>query len=252
MIDNFGFLEQQHFTYKFTTLQNTAIEELLNILSAKLYFTSNTSHQIVYSSGARLDDAKSFERLDHGIMSAYLLTNHLDYICETMNCPNNSDLALESAKLALNQTIIIHWLRAIAAHTNKNSYWHALNYVDVLLVLADELDEFSRYSHDLKRDRWVSINCQASFTCTKKSIRFEYTFPSNPEFDHLSFIKNKVAKLMNRFDLRSTGIELISLTSNHLKPQKSECHYEKTFKDTEGIVRINGETVEDIHKWIAS
>ena len=54
-----------------------------------------------------------------------------------------------------------------------------------------------------------------------------------------------------RFDLRSGGIELISLTSNHLKPQKTECQYEKTFKDIEGTVRINGQTIEDIHNWIA-
>jgi hypothetical protein len=254
MIDNFGFLEQQHFTYNFTTLQNTPIEELFNILSSTLFFNSNTNHKVVYSSGVRLDFAKSFERLDHGIMSAYLLTNYLDYICDTMDCPSHPDISLNSATNALPQAIVILWLTAIAAHTSKNRYWDALNARDVLLVLADELDEFSRYSHDVKLDRWVSVSCQTSFTCTKKSIHFEYIFPSNPEFDHLTFFTNKVIKLMNRFQLQPGGIELVSVTSTHLKPQKNKWHYEKRFPDIEGTVRkINHKkkTVKDIHKWIA-
>ena len=251
MINNFGFLEQQHFTYNFTILQNTAIEELLNILSSTLVFTSNTHHKIVYGKGSRLDYAKSFERLDHGIMSAYLLINYLDYICDIMNYPNDSNIPLYSSTCALPQAIIILWLTAIASHTSKNRYWHVLNDMKLLLVLADELDEFSRYSHHIKSDRWVSVSCQTSFTCTKNSIRFEYVFPSNPEFDHLSFFKNKVAKLMNRFQFQSGGIELMSLTSTHLKPQKTTYYYEKRFPDIEGTVRrFDGKTAKDIQNWI--
>ena len=187
-------------------------------------------------------------------MSAYLLMNYLDFICENMNYPSDPNVFVHSAKSALNQAIIILWLSAIAAHTSKNTYWPYLNDPAMILVLADELDEFSRYSHDVKLDRWVSINCQASFTCTKHSIRFEYTFLSNPEFDHLSFFTNKVIKLMNRFQLQLGGIELVSVTSTHLKPQKNKWHYERRFSDIEGTVRrINhkSKTVKDIHKWIA-
>ena len=254
MIDNFGFLEQQHFTYNFTTLQNTAIEELLNILSSSLFFTTKTTHKIVCFRGSRLDYAKSFERLDHGIMSAYLLVNYIDYICDTMNYPHNPDIPMNSAVVALPQATVILWLKAITAHTCKNKYYDKPNNMDILLVLADELDEFSRYSHDIKLDRWVSVSCQTSFTCTKKSIRFEYTFSSNPEFDHLTFFKNKVIKLMNRFQLQLGGIELVSVTSTHLKPQKNKRTYEKRFPNIEGTVRrINhkSKTVKDIHKWIA-
>lgn len=87
MINNFGFLEQQEFKYNFTVLQNAAIEQLLDILSSSLVFTSDTQYKIVCFKGQRLDYAKSFERLDHGIMSAYLILNYIDYICDSMNCP---------------------------------------------------------------------------------------------------------------------------------------------------------------------
>ena len=252
MIDNFGFLEQQHFTYRFTTLQNTAIEELLNMLSSAVWFTPNNTHKIMCSTGTRLDYAKSFERLDHGIMSAYLLTNYIDHICDTMNVPIHPDVSISNPAKAVSQAIVISWLRAVASHTSKNRYWLALNNMDALLTIADELDEFSRYSHDLYLDRWVMVKCHPTFTCTKKSIRLEYTFPSNREFDHLSFFRNKVVKLMNRFQLQSGGIELISVTSTHWKPKKTKYHYERRFPDIEGTARrINGKTAKDIHKWIA-
>jgi len=254
MINNFGFLEQQEFTYNFTVLQNTAIEELLNILSSYLLFTSSAKHKIICFKGSRLDYSKTFERLDHGIMSAYLLLNYLDFICDTMNYPSDPSMSTYTTESTSKQAIIIHWLSAISAHTSKNVYWDSPNDIGVLLILADELDEFSRYSHDVKLDRWVSMNCQTSFTCTKQSIRFEYTFPSNPEFDHLSFFQNKVTKLMNRFQLKPRGIQRISLNSTHLKPKKDKWHYEKTFRDIQGTVRkINHKSkpVKDIDKWIA-
>lgn len=252
MIDNFGFLEQQHFTYRFTTLQNTAIEQLLNMLSSRLWFTNNKTHRIISSSGIRLDYAKSFERLDHGIMSAYLLTNYMDLICDTMDTPSHPDIAIKSPTTALSQAIVITWLRAVASHTSKNRYSFAPNDMDSLLLISDELDEFSRYSHDLYSDRWVTVKCQTRFTCTKKSIRFEYNFLANREFDHLSFFKNKVIKLMNRFQLQSGGLQLLSITSTHYKPNKTKYHYERRFPDTEGTVRrINGKSAHDIHKWIA-
>lgn len=252
MIDNFGFLERQQFTYNFTILQNTAIEELLNILSTHLAFTSNLKHRLIFSKGIRLDYAKSFERLDHGIMSAYLLINLLDYICDTMDYPSDPTMSVYSTKSTSCQATIIAWLSAITEHTAKNRYWNTLNDISLLLVLADELDEFSRYSHDTIRDRWVRIACDVAFTCTRRAIHFHYVFPANPEFDSLSFFRNKVAKLMNRFQLRSGQIELISLTSTHLKPKRTKYHFQKTFQDRHGTVRrINGKTATDVHKWIA-
>jgi hypothetical protein len=56
---------------------------------------------------------------------------------------------------------------------------------------------------------------------------------------------------MNRFQFQSGGIELISLTSTHLKPHKTKYRYEKRFPQTEGTVRrIYGRTATNILKWL--
>lgn len=255
MVSNFGFLEQKDFRYSFTIVHQTAISELLNIVSSFVAWMPSGGYRVGYLSGGRLDYAKSFERLDHGIMSAYLLQMHLDCICESMTIPQEvPELQLIDHEMAAKQATTITLLRAISAHTNKNVYWPEVNLMDPLLLLSDELDEFSRYSRSLESNEWIKVGCRTEFECTKNSLQVKYTFDNKDIGDDMeSFFKDKVEKLWKRFELEDGKIRKISVTCRDVrKAHPVDYIYEKTLsQDPQDIVkREPGKSSYDIQGFL--
>jgi len=230
MIENFGFLTQTKFSYQFTILQQTAIDALLNTLSSNLVWVTDDKYRIGIDSGLRLDYAKSFERLDHGIMSSYLLQKNLDFICEKMATPGVPEYFFIDEEDAVKQALIIVWLSAIADHTNHSRYWDELDDMSVLLLLADELDEFSRYSHKQSTDSWTNVKCSTHFHCTGHSIEFTFHFSKNTSLDVESFLRGKIHALIDRFELSEYEIKKLSITCiDNQRGRNSRYYYEKRF-----------------------
>ncbi len=255
MVSNFGFLEQREFHYGFTIVHQTAISELLNILSSFVAWMPSGGYSVGCLSGGRLDYAKSFERLDHGIMSAYLLQMHLDYICELMSIPQEvPELQFINHETAAKQATVIILLRAISAHTNKNVYWSEVNNMAPLLLLSDELDEFSRYSRSLESNEWIKVGCRTEFECTKNSLQVKYTFDNKDIGDDMeSFFKDKVEKLWKRFELEEDKIGKISVTCRDVrKARHVDFIYEKTLsRDPQDIVkRKPGKSSHDVQAFL--
>lgn len=239
MIDNFGFLTQTHFSYQFTVLQQTAIDALLNTLSSNLVWVTDDKYRIGIDSGLRLDYAKSFERLDHGIMSSYLLQKNLDFICEKMSTTGIPECLFSDEGDAAKQALIVVWLSAIADHTNHFRYWAELNDISVLLLLADELDEFSRYSHKQSTDNWTNVKCSTHFHCTSHSVEFTFHFPKNTSLDVESFLRVKIRALIDRFEFSEHEIKKLSITCiDNQRGRKLRYYYEKRFGGPpDGILR---------------
>ncbi|GAI78390.1 unnamed protein product, partial [marine sediment metagenome] len=251
MIDNFGFLSQTEFSYRFDVIHSTAIDELLNTLSAHLYWINDVEYKVGYSSGFRLDYAKSFEALDHGIMSAYLLQKYIDHICEVMNVPQGiNDYVFTDTNMAAIRALIITWLKAISAHTNDNVYWGSVNCMTPLLFICDELDEFSRYSHQIHTDQWLNVECETQFNCTRQSIEYKYTFRKKIDFNILSFFKAKISKIASRFDLARDGINKITITCiDNRKGRRHQKYYYEHRYTSPGlgfVKRYYGKTSDDV------
>jgi hypothetical protein len=249
MIGNFGFLTQTHFSYQFNIVHQTSIEELLNLLSTQLLWRDNNGCSIGTAVGNRLDYAKSFERLDHGIMSSYLLLKYLDEICNVMNILRDIKELRYPLEQAIDIGFIATWLAAIASHSNNNRYWYRLDHIEPLLFLSDELDEFSRYAHKKNEDQWINVECETKFKCTKYSINFNYTIKKHMDFDTLSFFKGKIGKLMDRFELEERGLRKISISCDDTRPgEKARYYYERRYDyNTSGVVkRLHGKSSTDI------
>lgn len=219
MIKNFGFLRQQDFDYNFTIIHQTAIEELLRIISSVVVWHAPRQYAVICSPGSRVDYSKSFERLDHGIMSAYLLLMHIDFLCESMfvweGIPKPP---LSDPKEAARTASVILWLRAISAHTNKFVYWDKLNEMAALLCLSDELEEFSRYSCPEGIYNWINVGCRTEFECTKNSVKLIFTFDKKEIGDDIEpFFKDKIDRLWNRIELTDEGINRISITCKDVR-----------------------------------
>lgn len=251
MINNFGFLKQKDFDYNFTTVHEPVINELLNILSYQLIWRPN-SWTIGYASGTRADHAKSFERLDHGIMAAYLLQMYLDWIFDDLNIRHGTEniYPLKNEDAA-RMTYIITLLDAISAHTNKNRYvkMDTVNEMQTLLFLSDELDELSRFSRS-KTDEWIEINCKTEFEWTNEVFQINYTFDESKDYDVVEFFKGKVDKLNDRFEIGNTKSLKLSLNCKGTMSKKSVvCKYEKTSSSC--FVIINDKTYRDMYEFLS-
>lgn len=222
MVSNFGFLEQQSFQYNFKIVHHTAISALLNMVACRVAWTPQESYKLIHIPGHRLDYGKSFEWLEHGIMSAYLLMTHLDYVCDLLAAVPEEPIPETSigAKSAAKTATAIVLLKAISSHTNRNAYHRIANNMSTLLLLSDELDEFSRYSRSLRSGEWVSVRCRTEFEAEQNSLLTKYTFVNQDIGDDMEpFFKGKVEKLWNRFGLPHEGQE-----GYEIKNMSITCH----------------------------
>jgi hypothetical protein len=230
MIGNFGVLRQRDFDYNFTIVHQTAINELLNTISSLVVWRKG-GFQVGIRSGARLDYAKSFERLNHGVMSAFLLQSYLDWICDTMDILRGVErFGDREHKSAAMKGIVITLVSAIATHTARYKYASNLNTMTSLLLISDELEEFSRYSRSSATHDWVNVKCKTEFQWEETSFGINYTFDT-PDVDYniKLFFRGKVSKLHSFFELRSSKIKKISITCSDVrKAEPLEIKYEKT------------------------
>ena len=214
MVSNFGFLDYRELRYGFTAVHQPAISQLLNSVSSALFFDPNGGYSIVTAMGNILDHAKSFEALNHGIMSAFLLQAHLDCVCEMFNEVRGlpQSIVMTDADDARNAIIAIRWLSSISDHSNMNKYFYNIDNFSAFLLLCDELDEFSRYSHSTDDDGWAQIRARTEFSLTKKSLNIRYTIENNDFGDSLeTFFRNKLLGIHSRLCVKSGELERISL-----------------------------------------
>lgn len=252
MVRNFGFLQHKDFEYGFTIVHQTAIDTLLNIISACVFWDPQGAYRTVCYSGRRLDFAKSFERLDHGIISAYLIQMYLDCICEAVDIPTGADLVCRKPEVAAKEAIFITLLNAISAHTSKNCYWNRVNFVDVLLFLSDELEEFSRYSHSPDGDGWINVGCRTECEITEKSLQIVHVLDKKTISDNVEvFFKSKVEKMWNRLEPKQGGLQELSITCRDVrKALPIDYIYTKTLAESQHsrdvVKRSPGKSSEDI------
>lgn len=252
MITNFGFLEQEEFRYKFTALHEPVINSLLDNLSYYLVWISDIGHSLITMSGSRLDAAKSLEGLEHGIMSAYLLQNYIDRICEVLSSMGELEAqhAFTDTVRGSERVIFITWLQAIAYHTSQNRYWTTWDNFAAILFICDELDEFSRYSRSLTSDEWIRMNCRTECECTEKRFQIKYTFDNKNIGDNIEeFFRMKVRKMYGRLELRHDRCLELSLECKDVrKAEPVEYIYKKKLigeRSSEELI-INGKICSNI------
>jgi hypothetical protein len=255
MISYFGFLKQSDFSYSFTTVHQPAIESLLKILSSIVLYLNKEGHYLCYTSGLALDFAKSLERLDHGIISVYLLQMYLDFICELMTFTENlpADVWYRDRQFAAKQAMVITILRAVSAHTNVNNYWNDLKEASPFLLLCDELDEFSRYTHLTTGYEWVRMKCRTEFGYSRDRINIAYTLDDPKISDDLEkYFKVKVGKLHKHFELKPRGIKKIAITCKDIRKSKTiTYYYEKSAPNhMAGIIKTRGRTYDDVQSFL--
>jgi len=259
MINNFGFLARKDFDYSFTIVHQTAISELLNTLSSIVFWNPSGGFTIEHTLGTRLEFARSFEQLDHGIMSAYLLQSYLDFICDIhqdITMCYLPGVTFKDYNVAANYAMVATWLFSIARHTTKNAYACDLNDLDVLLVISDELDEFSRYSRSKSTQDWIEVGCRTECECTKHSLNIKHTFDNTDVAEDMeSFFKSKIDRLSNLFELQAGRIQKVSIVCKDVRKTPNQVLiWEKTLSTGYmGVVtkKPGDKRIDDVEKFLS-
>jgi hypothetical protein len=247
MISNFGFLTLQRLQYDFTIVHQTAIQHLLKTLSSVLVCLDAKRYNVATVPGISLDYAKSFENLDHGIMSAFLLQKYLDCLCETPFFESFPQADYTEPKQAADFITVITFLSAISSHTSRFRYSTQFNNFDALLFLADEVEEFSRYARSKSTNEWVNLKCRTELQISEHELDFHFSFDNkniSETFQIEEFFRNKAEKLYYRFELSLDFIHRVSFRCSDLtKSPPIEYIYTRDMKSTE-LVTPTG-TIKD-------
>lgn len=216
MINQFGFLKQTDFDYNFTVVHQTTIEALLNILSSRMICDVTKGeklYKVVRMGGSETEYAKSFEKLDHGIMSAYLLQKYLDFICEyAVSIVGSESVGFIEEEEVAKTVLIWSLLSAITIHTSTYSYSHKIDDMGCCLILCDELEEFSRYSRESMTNEWKEVSIRTKLECSPESLELEYTFDKDLEDIKVKdFFEEKVMSINNHFDVDEDGLKMVKV-----------------------------------------
>ena len=235
MINKFGFLKQTAFDYNFTVVHQGIIESLLRILTSVIFCDKRKGknlYRVVNVLGRDIEYAKSFENLDHGIMSAYLLQKYLDWICEEAICiVGAEDLGFIDEKEVARTVVIWSLFKSIAAHTSRYSYSHRIEDMTCLLIICDELEEFSRYSREAEATEWKEIGVRTSLECNSELLEMDYMFDKDiKDEDVEDFFKKKVKTIYNHFEVDEEGIKKLRIVCKDItKTNEITFIFEKEF-----------------------
>ena len=205
MISYFGFLKKEPFDYNSTVVHQGGIENLINLISSRI--VNDGTYKVIQLAGRDTDYGKSFEKLDHGIMSSYLLQYYIDAICEKVAYAKGEKYGFTNLRQVAVIASFMRWLKAIAWHTNVYGYTRNVNELGSILVICDELEEFSRYSKS--KNEWKEVNIRTEIGCSRELLEIAYTIDGIADNIELpEFFENKARSFNNHYDVDEDEGEL--------------------------------------------
>ena len=151
---------------------------------------------------------RALERKEHGILSAYLVYKILGFFADVSVRGPAEEWGLDNDE-AVNNIVRGMILFGIAQHEFEYAHLNELGSLDEVLVLADELEEFSRYGRQLQFRKYYhttadsKVSFKKSQTSRRKSIDIDivYQMASEPQGQLKRFFKHKIDVLRRRYSL---------------------------------------------------
>ncbi|KZL92659.1 hypothetical protein [Clostridium magnum] len=147
--------------------------------------------------------ARNFEEYAHGIMSAFLLSKNIRAF-ENINVWVDKDKDylkdIKFSDIVSKQEI----LKAITEHTNDSFRITKISSYVEMLVLIDEIEEFSRISRANKNREFVDDYCKTQISSDGEWFNIDFTFNNTANFinPEISFIHRSKRFLM-LFDIKN-------------------------------------------------
>ena len=196
----FGRFIKQDFGLKESFVQTEIIKELLKIICTDIQYDEENTPRQVLKHDLYLALLNSFENYEHGILSSYLIYKNLLPLLRTPFYETGAGVAHDEREIIeflSNQAI----LKSIALHTCNLKKFSSHPSLDSLLVLSDEIEEFSRWTRAKNKRDYVSELCKVSIDINRDNIIIEYAFDdSNIIINLEQFFKNKCRLFIHIFN----------------------------------------------------
>lgn len=147
---------------------------------------------------------RALERREHGILSAYLIYKVLDVFGDSWLRGPGEEWGLGDEEIVDN-IIRGDILFAIAQHSFEYAHVREMGGLAELLILADEVEEFSRYGRQLFSREYhdTTAECHLGFSIKKntKEIEIKIVYDVRPHQSLSDFFKRKAEQLCKFYSL---------------------------------------------------
>ncbi|MCE7743304.1 MAG: hypothetical protein GOP50_12710, partial [Candidatus Heimdallarchaeota archaeon] len=244
------------FTSHLFNLQEPSEEEFLELRKLLEQATEKQADimQRVYSikgaiekdMSAILRYSNDFEHYTHGIMSAYLLMKTLKTFSNLpITYSNPENIGLDSLDIAaVNSKMII--LKAMTDHTSQGYQIRDLTNHSEILVLFDELEEFSRISRANQYRQFINEFCKTDIGVKDGVLNIDFIFDDenviglDPEIT----FKDKCKRFTTVFDIRNLA-EHIKIRFRSIGKLPNNTNVYELFIERNNVeIKINGEEIE--------
>ena len=147
---------------------------------------------------------KALERKEHGILSSYLIYKTLGIFADTSVRGPAEEWGIEDDEVILN-IIRGDILFAIAQHEFAYAHIDQLGSLAEILILCDELEEFSRLGRQLQSRKYHDTTAKAGLNINqdgeKVKIEIEYIYQGESKDEFYGFVVRKAEKLCKLYSL---------------------------------------------------
>ena len=203
--------------------------------------------------GKHLQYSLDFEKMQHGLMSAYILSRNLNLFKDM----NLRIVSLDNMKLSQQDSKILYAMTeiftAISDHTNDSYKIDSMVDSSAFLAFVDEIEEFSRISRANQNRQFINEFCKTTIAYEEDTFVLNFVF-DNMEIDNLDperAFKGRCKRMLTLFDIANLDedlkIELNCIGALDYNKNKYTLKVQKKFVD----ILVNGIS-QDIPSYLSS
>lgn len=189
------------------------VSQFLELMAMEMRIVPSEDLKNVLIKGYRDDSTywrlcRAFEQKKYGILSSYLIYKILHIFADSWVRGPAEEWGLQNDE-AVDNIIRGDILHGIAQHEFDFAYLHELSSLADILVLADELEEFSRYGRPMSSRKYYDTTADAAITFkrNKNAIEIEITYEMAKHQDNKQYYKFFVDKAERLCELYSLSEE---------------------------------------------
>jgi len=204
----------RHIGYSLDIEHQYHVSQFLELMAMEVWLVPSEDKKDVIIQGYRDDSTywrlcQSFEKKEHGILSAYLIYKNLSIFADAWVRGPAGSWGLDDDE-AVDNIRRGNILYAIAQHKFEFAYLLQLGSLADILMIADEMEEFSRYGRQLQSRKYNDTTADTSISFSPVRLKqgqdvevdivYEVARHLKPK-DYFGFMKGKAERLNKIYSL---------------------------------------------------
>ena len=197
--------------YSFEVEHQYLASQFLDLTVGEIWIVPSPDNKEVLIKNFRNDPdywrlCRALEKRQHGVYSSFIIYKLLDIFAEVWVRDPAEPWGLDEAE-AVGNLIRSNILFAIAQHEFEFAHLSTMGSLADILVLADELEEFSRFGRQLSARKYndtmavVSISFKPHKTTRRRNLDINITYEVAKECNPKEFYVRKAKKLCRKYSL---------------------------------------------------